>query len=121
MGRNAALGRYGEDVAARYLADRGLVVLERNWRCGEGEIDIVAREDDTLVICEVKTRSSLAFGHPAEAVSARKLRRLRGLASSWLASRGVHAPHVRIDVVSVIMSSAGAPRIEHLRAVEHTR
>lgn len=119
MSRNAALGRFGEDVAARYLTERGLVVLERNWRCLEGEIDIVARDGDTLVICEVKTRSSLAFGHPAEAVSKRKLRRLRALASSWLLARGVHAPHVRIDVVSVVASTMGAAQVEHLRAVEY--
>lgn len=120
MGRNAALGRYGEDVAARYLAERGMVVLERNWRCHEGEIDIVARDGDTLVICEVKTRTSLAYGHPSEAVSPRKLRRLRALASSWLMARGVHAPRVRIDVVSVMASSVGAAKVEHLRAVEYS-
>ena len=120
MGRNAAVGRYGEDVAARYLTERGMVVLERNWRCSEGEIDIVARDGDTLVICEVKTRSSLAYGHPSEAVSPRKLRRLRALASSWLVARGVHAPQVRIDVVSVMASSVGAAEVEHLRAVEYS-
>lgn len=118
MGRNAALGRFGEDVAARYLTELGMVVLERNWRCVEGEIDIVARDGDTLVICEVKTRSSLAFGHPAEAVSPRKLRRLRALASRWLTVHGVHAPHIRIDVVSVMTSAVGSAAVEHLRSVE---
>lgn len=118
MGRNAALGRYGEDLAARFLDGEGIVVLQRNWRCRDGEIDIIARDGDTLVICEVKTRSSLAFGHPAEAITARKLRRLRGLAASWLIAHGVHAPRVRIDVVSVLMAPVGEPRIDHLRGVE---
>ena len=60
-----AVGRYGEDVAARHLTEAGLVVLERNWRCREGEIDIVARDGDVLVVCEVKTRRSTTYGTPA--------------------------------------------------------
>ena len=64
-----ALGRYGEDVAARHLLSEGFVVLDRNWRCDVGEIDIVARDGDTLVVCEVKTRSGTGFGSPLEAVT----------------------------------------------------
>ena len=118
MSRNQVLGRYGEDVAARFLADAGLVVIERNWRCAYGEIDIVAREASTLVVCEVKTRTSTVCGLPAEAVTARKLRRMRHLAFRWLDAHQVHAPSVRLDVVSVLQLPSGQPLVEHLRGVD---
>ncbi|MCL2781483.1 MAG: YraN family protein [Actinomycetia bacterium] len=79
-----AVGRYGEDVAARHLADAGLTILARNWRCADGELDIVARDGPALVFCEVKTRRSVAFGDPSEAVGAVKAARLRRLALRWL-------------------------------------
>lgn len=117
MNRNAALGRQGEQMAFEYLVDQGLIVLDRNWRCRYGELDLVARDGSTLVVCEVKTRSSLAFGHPAEAISARKLRRLRHLAYCWLMDHEVHAPQVRIDIVCILPSALDGPQIEHLKDV----
>ncbi len=78
------LGRHGEDVAAQYLAERGMVVLSRNWRCREGELDLVATDRKRLVVCEVKTRSGLGFGGPAEAVTPAKAARIRRLAVTWL-------------------------------------
>jgi putative endonuclease len=115
-----AVGSYGERVAARHLSDAGLRILARNWRCAEGEIDIIAEDGRTLVICEVKTRSSAAYGLPVEAVTRRKADRLRRLAWLWLADqREVGAPasyaEVRFDVVSVLRSPAGAACVEHLR------
>jgi putative endonuclease len=110
-----AVGHYGEDVAVRHLADAGLEIVARNWRCREGEIDIVAREHGTLVICEVKTRSSTAYGVPAEAITRRKADRLRRLAYLWL-QENPGARDVRFDVVSVLRSTAGAATVEHLRA-----
>src|SRR5829696_6815525 len=83
------LGRFGEDLAVRHLEAAGLQVLDRNWRCAEGEIDIVAAEGDTLVVCEVKTRTGTGFGDPAEAVVGAKAARLRRLALRWLAARGL--------------------------------
>ena len=112
-----ALGRYGEDVAARHLADTGLVVLERNWRCPLGELDIVARDGDVLVVCEVKTRRSLAYGSPLEAVTPVKAARLRRLAAHWLAERGVRPAAVRFDVVGVLQNGRGAAEIQHVRGV----
>ena len=112
-----AVGRYGEDVAARFLAEAGLVVLERNWRCELGEVDIVAREGDVLVFCEVKTRSGTVYGTPLEAVTARKAARLRRLASRWLAERPVRPATVRIDVVGVLRPARGAAQVEHVREV----
>lgn len=111
-----AVGRYGEDVAVRHLTEAGLEIVERNWRCPEGEIDIIARERGVLVICEVKTRSSVLFGLPTEAITARKRERMRRLAYLWLTHHSVRAPEVRFDVVSVIRPDRGAALIEHVRA-----
>lgn len=116
-GARAALGRYGEDVAARHLTDLGLVVLERNWRCDQGEIDIVARDGADLVVCEVKTRRSDRFGPPQEAVTRVKLTRLRRLAVRWLQEHDVHPDEVRIDVVAVTRPTAGPAGVVHLRGV----
>lgn len=111
-----AVGAFGERLAARHLVDQGMVVLDRNWRGGNGEVDIIARDGETLVFVEVKTRRNEGFGAPAEAVVARKVRRLRQLAAEWLASSGVRAEEVRFDVVSVLPQRRGAPRVEHVRA-----
>ncbi len=113
----AALGDYGERMAARYLRDQGLEILECNWRCPVGEIDIIARDGDCLVVCEVKTRRSLALGSPVEAVTLRKLARLRRLAAAWLAEHDGRFSDVRIDVVGVLRPPRGACRIEHLVSV----
>ncbi|WP_329137099.1 YraN family protein [Streptomyces sp. NBC_01476] len=119
MNARGALGRYGEDVAARTLKDAGLTVLDRNWRCGRrGEIDILASEGDALVVCEVKTRREGAFEHPMAALTPRKLARLRSLAERWTAEHGGAPPGgVRIDVVGVVLPVRGAARIEHVRGV----
>ena len=111
-----AVGKYGEDVAVRHLTEAGLEIVERNWRCREGEIDIVARERDVLVICEVKTRSSLLFGLPAEAITLRKRERMRRLAYLWLREHAARPPEVRFDVISVLRPDRGAAVVEHLRA-----
>lgn len=115
-----AVGRFGEQVAADHLSTAGLEILERNWRCRDGELDIVARDGAALVFVEVKTRSSLAFGLPAAAVDRRKVARLRRLAVRWMDEhREVDRfwGSVRFDVVSVVRRSAGGPQIEHLRGV----
>ncbi|WP_306190337.1 MULTISPECIES: YraN family protein [unclassified Streptomyces] len=111
------LGRYGEDLAARRLAGTGMTVLERNWRCGRtGEIDIVARDGDVLVVCEVKTRRAGTFQHPMAAITPEKSRRLRALAERWIAAHGGAPPGgVRIDLVGVLLPRRGAPRVEHVR------
>jgi putative endonuclease len=124
-GPRAALGRYGEDVAALHLAEAGLAVLVRNWRCREGEVDIVALDGDVLVICEVKTRRGVGFGTPLDAVTPAKAARLRKLAVRWLAEQrasevsGNAAPgpyvEVRFDVVSVLRPLSGPAVVEHLR------
>lgn len=115
--RNSAVGAYGERVAAQRLTEAGLVVLDRNWRCPAGELDLVLREGQVLVFVEVKTRSSTDRGHPLEAVGVTKAARLRRLAARWLADHDVHAPEIRIDLVGVLLSPRGAARVEHVRGV----
>jgi putative endonuclease len=115
--RNQSLGAYGERVAAQRLVEAGMVVLDRNWRCRGGEIDLVLRDGDDLVFCEVKTRSSAAYGHPLEAVGATKAARLRMLAGRWLEAHDEHARGVRIDLVGVLLGKRGAAVVEHVRGV----
>jgi putative endonuclease len=113
----AELGRRGEDLAAEYLTNKGMVVLNRNWRCRYGELDLVATESGRLVVCEVKTRSGAGYGTPAEAVTRRKASRIRHLTHCWLAEHKVVWCEVRFDVLSVSWPPDGEPTIEHLTAV----
>ncbi|MBG7699530.1 YraN family protein [Streptomyces sp. MC1] len=113
------LGKYGEDLAARRLAEQGMTILERNWRSGRsGEIDIVARDGDALVVCEVKTRRGGGYEHPMAAVTPEKAARLRTLAEHWIQAHGGAPPGgVRIDLVGVLLPRRGAPSVEHARGV----
>lgn len=110
------LGAWGEQLATRHLVGEGMVVLDRNWRGEGGELDLVLRDGSTLVVCEVKTRSSTAWGEPLEAVGRRKADRLRRLAARWMAAHGVRAPDVRIDLVGVLRTPQG-PVVEHVQGV----
>jgi putative endonuclease len=110
-----ALGQWGEDLAVRHLERQGLEVLDRNWRCREGELDIVARDGGCLVFVEVKARSGTGYGEPAEAVSLRKARRIHVLAAKWLSEQRPEGRwDVRFDVVS-ILRTRGLPEVLHLR------
>jgi len=111
-----AVGAYGERLASRHLQDQGLVILARNWRCADGEIDLILADGDEVVFCEVKTRRSSAFGTPAEAIGPIKVQRLRRLAARWLAESRIPARDVRFDVVEVRPQRRGAALIEHIRA-----
>ncbi len=116
--RRRALGRYGEDLAARRLIEAGMRILDRNWRCREGEIDIVAADGDALVVCEVKTRRAGWYEHPMAAVRPEKTARLRLLAERWLERHGGPPPGgVRIDVIGVLLPARGAPVVQHARGV----
>ncbi|MFK3679273.1 YraN family protein [Microbacterium sp. NPDC090218] len=116
MAAKDVLGRAGEDRAAQHLTGSGYTVLARNWRCAQGEIDIVATLGAHLAIVEVKTRRTAAFGHPFEAIDSRKRRRLWQLAQAWIlenadAARG---RAVRIEVIGIIGADPAQGSLEHL-------
>ncbi len=110
-----SVGAYGERVAVRYLLDQGMQILDRNWRCRHGEIDVVARDGETLVFCEVKTRRTPRCGTPLESVVRAKVRRLRRLAAQWMVTTGQHAEKVRFDVIGVFPQKVGPARLQHVR------
>jgi putative endonuclease len=111
------LGRQGEQLAVEYLQQAGFRILDRNYRCSEGEIDIVAAERRVLVVCEVKTRSGVGFGTPIEAITRQKRSRLRRLAVRWVIAHGVIFDELRVDVVGVLRSPSGDFEVEHVRGV----
>ena len=111
------VGAYGERRAVEYLVhEAGMQVLDRNWRCSDGEIDIVARDGAALVFVEVKTRRDLTFGPPEEAVIVEKRRRLRRLALRWMAQSTVRPDEIRFDVVSVLRPRRGPAVVDQMRA-----
>ena len=113
------LGAMGEALAVDHLTKMGLRILDRNWRCRDGELDIVARDGTALVFVEVKTRSSLACGVPAAAVDRCKVARLRRLAVRWMAEHrelGQFWATVRFDVIAIVRRPSGQPDVKHLRA-----
>jgi len=116
MGQKQALGKYGEDLAAGFLKDRGYSVIDRNWRCSIGEIDLIAKYKNTLVFVEVKTRSGSGFGHPFEAITATKVLRMRRLSAQWVAEHDSQNFNLRLDAISVLIRS-GKVAIEHIRQV----
>lgn len=122
MDERAKIGRWGEDLAAAVLEIRGWKIVDRNWRPDpretsvRGELDIVASDRGRLVICEVKTRSSLEFGHPFEAIGPAKTQKLCLLGNLWARETGIYPGGLRVDAVSVV----GGPRcfsLEHREGV----
>ena len=116
--RRLDLGARGEDLAAAWYTGRGYTVLARNWRCREGELDLVLSRAGCVVFCEVKTRTGVGFGVPAEAVTGEKQRRLRRLATRWLGEQrpeGRGYSDVRFDVACVTLRR-GAPDLEVIEA-----
>jgi len=120
MAQKDALGRAGEDRAARYLQDQGYAVLARNWRCRAGEIDLVVVRDQHVVVVEVKTRRGEGFGHPFEAIDARKRARLWRLAAAWIAENrdAVQGRRLRIDAIGLTGADPRTARLEHLVDIE---
>ncbi|MDY6054305.1 YraN family protein [Micrococcus sp.] len=121
---HTALGRYGEDVAARWLQARGHEVVARNWRGPAGELDLVTRHAGWWVAVEVKTRSGTGFGDPLEAVTPAKLRRLHRLMAAWMHEHaspiglGVRARDPwRVDAVAVLVPRGGGVRVDHVQDV----
>jgi len=113
----ALLGKRGENIACEYLVSRGYTIIDRNWRCRTGEIDIVARHANTLVVVEVKARSSVSAGHPFDAITALKYARLRTLAGYWCAEHDVPFANLRIDGIAVLISKDRPATVEHLTGI----
>ena len=104
-------------MAERYLTERGLRVVDRNWRCARGELDLVVRDGECLVFCEVKTRRTERFGSPVEAVHPRKAARLRRLAAAWLQDHAEHPARIRIDVIGILRPPHGKAVLRHVQGV----
>ncbi|MCP2636693.1 YraN family protein [Microbacterium sp. HD4P20] len=120
MADKDVLGRAGEDRAAHYLRQLGFEILDRNWRRPAGEIDLVVADSATVVIVEVKTRRGEAYGHPFEALDARKRARLWRLAVAWAAAHRdqIQGRRLRIDAVGLIGAEPATARLEHLVDLE---
>lgn len=117
-----AVGRRGEDLAVAELQRQGMEILARNWRCRRlGEVDVVALDRTTavptVVVCEVKCRSGLGFGHPLETITWAKLRTLRQLAVEWVRDNPTGPVRVRIDAIGVVLLSGQEPQLTHARGV----
>jgi putative endonuclease len=113
-GRDAGVGRRGEELAARALAEAGLEVLDRNWRAGRRELDLVVREGDVIAFVEVKTRTPGPQA-PLEGIGARKRRDLRRAAESWIHAHPGTGREFRFDAVAVRMRPGGGAEVEHVR------
>lgn len=111
------LGLDGEAAASVHLERVGMRIIDRRWRCAHGELDLVAVDGATFVFVEVKTRRGLAYGHPFEAITPAKVRRLRTLAGLWLEAEGQRGA-VRMDAVGIIAPPNGPWRVEHLRGIQ---
>ncbi|MEU0570049.1 YraN family protein [Nonomuraea sp. NPDC005983] len=114
MSAKNELGKHGEQLAVDYLEAEGLHIIERNWRCRHGEIDIIAEDGANLVVVEVKTRSSRSHGTALESVRPAKLARLRMLAATWLAGQPRTFATVRVDVIA-LERFAGDFALRHVR------
>ena len=113
-GQRQRTGAFGEEVTAQYVIARGDEILDRNWRIREGEIDLVSLGSDGLFhFIEVKTRSSLAFGHPFEAINREKAHRMQRLALGWLATHGCLGCEYTIDVVAILIAADGTHTLEY--------
>ena len=116
MAQKQILGKYGEDLAAKYLNDRGYEIVDRNWRCSIGEIDLVALRNERYVFVEVKTRNGTGFGHPFEAITSSKVSRMRKLVAQWCIANEKAGVTVRLDAIAVLIIG-GRVAVEHLKQV----
>ncbi len=115
-----AVWRAGEVVAVQHLVKQGWSIVERNWRCSLGEVDIIAHTpgpDPVLVFCEVKCRTGLGFGDPLEAITYAKLAKLRQLALTWLGQQPGWVPRYRLDAIGVLLPRSGRPKVNHVEGV----
>jgi putative endonuclease len=108
------LGDLGEELAVKYLAKKGYLILERNYRYERGEIDIIAKDEDILVFIEVKTRENLEYGYPEESVTKGKQKQIRKVAEAYLWEKDIKGQECRLDVISILFEGKGKPIINHI-------
>lgn len=111
-----ALGQRGEDAAAAYLERAGMTVIDRNWRCPAGEVDIVALEEETVILCEVKTRRTVAKGTPEDSITPAKRRKYLRLGQAYLQHAGNPDLAIRFDVVTVLAIGEDRALLRHYRS-----
>ena len=115
LDNNKSIGERGENIAVAYLKGERMTIVERNFRCKSGEVDIVARDGKTLVFVEVKTRRTLSFGSPQLAVTPFKQRQISKAALTWLAKKKLNDVSARFDVIAILLREHETPEIEHIR------
>lgn len=116
MARKDEVGRWGEEYARLWLEHHGWLIVDTNWNCAHGEVDIVATRGLDLVFFEVKTRTSTRYGHPLEAISAAKVARMRRVVGQWLREHPEHRGRIRLDLIA-ILTRPGSPEVEHVEAI----
>ena len=116
MAAHNELGKWGEDLAAAYLAKKGYEILERDWKSGHHDLDIIARDEDTLVIIEVKTRRNRVFGDPEEAIDYKKRMSLQSAINHYVKSHRT-GRDIRFDIISIVGTIGSTPEIEHIKDV----
>lgn len=117
MGKKDELGIWGERIATEYLQAEGYRIVDQRWRCRLGEIDIIATCGQTTCFVEVKTRRTVSFGHPLEAIDSKKLSRLRQLAGLWCETNKTLASKIRIDAVGIVGDGVKVHSLDHRQGV----
>jgi putative endonuclease len=114
---NKGTGELGEEIASNFLTDRGYRILERNFRCKGGEVDIIVRDpcDKSLAFIEVKTRRGLSYGVPQLAVTPFKQRQISKAALTWLSKNRLHDTNARFDVIAIMLHTDGEHAVEHIK------
>ena len=112
MAKHKILGHEGEDIAAKYLEQKGYAVLDRNWRCGHKDLDLVVTKDNVVVFVEVKTRTGTEWGDPVDAVTDRKIRRIVNSADAYIRFNQIDMD-ARFDIVSIVVED-GEFKVEHI-------
>ncbi len=112
---NKSVGERGEAIAAAYLKGQKFTIVEKNYRCKGGEIDIIAKDGKTFVFVEVKTRRTLSFGPPQQALTSFKQRQISKAALTWLADKKLFGASARFDVIAILLPDHALPQIDHIR------
>ncbi len=116
MAAHNELGKWGEEIAAAFVEKKGYEILLRDWKSGHHDLDIIAKDEDTLVIIEVKTRRNRLFGNPEEAIDYKKRQSLQSAINHFVKSHRINAP-IRFDIISIVGMIGSIPEIDHIKDV----